>query len=611
MPTGRTMQTTSEHESLTDEQLVALAAGGDDLAFASLFERYFDDIFDFAVRMAGDADAAAAAVYGVFADAWDSMRRGRATGNVKIWLFAIARDRAIIESRRAGRATPTGDGAQPDAAGPPQFARPDPDRLATPAVVEDSELAEIVWRSVAALTPRQYALLDVHLRRGLTADQIAKGLDIPQANAYTMLTRLRNGLYESVTYQLLMHRGRRQCAQLDSRLTEMRATELTRRSQQAILNHLRTCARCRDNRRQYPSPLAVFAGFGLVPADPAIKTHVWQNVSAHMQGIGRRRPFSRPAALAHVPAGSNRPFIVAGIISVAAMLAILLAGVIALNSGGGGSTLSDPENVRAIDRDVGDRSTDNVIEVVWDPQNNVQGYSVVWSEEPAELPDTDPDLAGSTTRTESPSLDPGAWYFHLRTQGTDGTWTNTVHLGPFQIVEEDEPSPSPTPSTSATPTKSPTPIVTPNFGTPPPPPTPAPTPDPTPAPDPSAYATTDTATNSRADTGADRGRPHRHPFANALRLRLPSWPARPTLALVQSRQSRLNRPYGIQPLPRHHAVRLDGEGGAGVRGHGRLRRGRRQLPRHSRCLQQLGARQSRRHLRGDHRPLDEGAWQPR
>ena len=75
------MQTTSEHDSHTDEQLVALAAGGDEHAFAAIFERYFDDIFDFAVRMVSDPEAAALAVYGVFADAWDRLRKGRSGGN--------------------------------------------------------------------------------------------------------------------------------------------------------------------------------------------------------------------------------------------------------------------------------------------------------------------------------------------------------------------------------------------------------------------------------------------------------------------------------------------------------------------------------------------------
>jgi len=201
-----------------------------------------------------------------------------------------------------------------------------------------------------------------------------------------------------------------------------------------------------------------------------------------VQGISQRRGFGRRAAPAGEPWRSRVPFIAAGIGGVA-LLAILLAGVLILTSGGGGSTLRDPENVRAIDREPGERSTDDVIEVVWDPQNNVQAYSVAWSEESDELPDTDPDLAGSTTRTESPRLDPGTWYFHLRTQGTDGSWTSTVHLGPFEVVD-DEPDRTATPAASPTPTEKPTPVVTPNFGTlqPTPPPTPAPTPEPTPVP---------------------------------------------------------------------------------------------------------------------------------
>ena len=87
------MQTTQDYDSQTDEQLAALAADGDEGAFAALFERYFEDIHDFAIRMSRDPDAAAAAVYGTFADAWDGLRKGRGGGNAKAWLFAIARGR--------------------------------------------------------------------------------------------------------------------------------------------------------------------------------------------------------------------------------------------------------------------------------------------------------------------------------------------------------------------------------------------------------------------------------------------------------------------------------------------------------------------------------------
>lgn len=496
MADGQTMQTTQDYDSLTDEQLVELSAVGDQAAFAALFERFFDGVYDFALRMTREPGAAAAAVFGTFADAWDGLQRGRGGGHTRAWLFAHARDRAIIESRRRRR--PSRNWTAPDSRETAFYATPDADRLATPAVIEDSELAGIVWNAAAALTPRQYALLDMHLRRGLTAERIAEGLQIPQANSYTMLTRLRNGLYEAVTYQLLMTRGRRECAELDSLLTRMRATELTRRSQLAIRNHLKTCAHCRGNRRKYPSPLAVFAGLSLIAADPDEKVRVWQSVSAHLQGITQRKPFLRRAAapLDHTDERSSMPYLAAAIAGGVAILAILLAAVLVLTSGGGGgAALSDPENFRPLDRELGDSSTDNVIEVQWDPKNNVQGYSVTWSEDPEELPDTTVDLAGSTTRTESPELDPGRWYFHLRTQGTDGSWTSTVHLGPFEVLSPDDRpdrTPRPTPG-SPTPTVKPTPVVTPNFGTPPPPPptpeptaapTPAPTPPPTPAPTP-------------------------------------------------------------------------------------------------------------------------------
>ena len=108
------MQTISEGDPQTDEQLVLLAAGGDQQAFAALYERYFDDLFDFAIRMVPDSEAASAAVYGVFSDAWDRLRKGREGGSVKAWLFAIARDRAIIESRRTRRAPAASDGTGPE-----------------------------------------------------------------------------------------------------------------------------------------------------------------------------------------------------------------------------------------------------------------------------------------------------------------------------------------------------------------------------------------------------------------------------------------------------------------------------------------------------------------
>jgi hypothetical protein len=52
-----------------------------------------------------------------------------------------------------------------------------------------------------------------------------------------------------------------------------------------------------------------------------------------------------------------------------------------------------------------------------------------------------PDLPGSATGTTSPALAPGRWYFHLRTQGRDDSWTHTVHRGPFVVIARAGPPP--------------------------------------------------------------------------------------------------------------------------------------------------------------------------
>ena len=81
----------------------------------------------------------------------------------------------------------------------------------------------------------------------------------------------------------------------------------------------------------------------------------------------------------------------------------------------------------------------NVIELTWSRQDDVRAYSVEWADAAA-LPDTDPDLPGDATGASSPALSAGSWYFSMRTQGTSGEWTSTVHVGPF-IVEDEEGSP--------------------------------------------------------------------------------------------------------------------------------------------------------------------------
>jgi len=162
-----------------------------------------------------------------------------------------------------------------------------------------------------------------------------------------------------------------------------------------------------------------------------------------------------------------------------------LAGILIFGTGGGGAaTLRDPDDVHSPDRKTGEPSSDNTIDLTWTAIPGAKAYSTIWSHQPVDLPDTVADLPGTATSTTSPPLDPGTWYFHLRTQNEDGSWTSTLHIGPFEVIAA-SPTPAPTEAASPSPTQSVTPAPGPRFPTvPPATPTdsPAPTPPPTPAP---------------------------------------------------------------------------------------------------------------------------------
>jgi serine protease AprX len=94
--------------------------------------------------------------------------------------------------------------------------------------------------------------------------------------------------------------------------------------------------------------------------------------------------------------------------------------------------------IRSTGHRVGVRSRDRTVDVTWsgaaDNLSGVDGFSYLWDRRPASLPDTVKDAEETATRTTSPALANGSWFFHLRTRDNAGNWTATRHLGPFVIA---------------------------------------------------------------------------------------------------------------------------------------------------------------------------------
>ena len=139
---------------LSDEELASHAAAGDRGAFARLLERHRRGLEDFTERVVGDQRVAARVLKTASAEALRGLRGGRARGSPKAWLYAStyrAAFDALLEKHRA-----------------------------------------TVVRGGAGAADR--ALVDLHFRHRLTADDLALSLGLPRRALAERLARLEREL---------------------------------------------------------------------------------------------------------------------------------------------------------------------------------------------------------------------------------------------------------------------------------------------------------------------------------------------------------------------------------------------------------------------------------
>jgi DNA-directed RNA polymerase specialized sigma24 family protein len=168
------------------------------------------------------------------------------------------------------------------------------------------------------------------------------------------------------------------------------------------------------------SPVAVFAALAPVAPPSGARKGVWKALVAEP---APKRP-RKPAFVV-----SRNPILIAA--AIVLLAAAATAGAFYAASG---SRVHDPTSVHSTSHSTTHGSSDPDVEVTWDPSPDASGYSTSWSAEP-ETPDETVDLPGTATGTTG-HLKPGTRWFNLRTLGTNGHWTSTVHLGPFLILPD-------------------------------------------------------------------------------------------------------------------------------------------------------------------------------
>jgi RNA polymerase sigma factor (sigma-70 family) len=165
-------------QTASDERLVALAARGDDDAFAAIVARYRVPLWRYCRRLIGGA-AADDAVQQAFINAHAALRDGRAPFALKPWLYRIARNAALNLAR-----APQTD--------------PMPDGLLEPDALEDVvHQRERLGRTVAAvrrLPAAQRQVIVRHVFNGETHEDIAADLGLAPGASRQLAHRARGTL---------------------------------------------------------------------------------------------------------------------------------------------------------------------------------------------------------------------------------------------------------------------------------------------------------------------------------------------------------------------------------------------------------------------------------
>jgi len=268
-------------DRLSDESLAVRASRGDESAYAALYGRHVGDLADFATWVVRDRELAAEVVARTFSRVWDRLQAGVTVDTVRAWLYATTQDEALT----VGRIHDAADADRIDL-----FAAVDASRLPTAqAVPLGRELVALVCDSARTLSPRDYSLLDLHLRRKLSATDLASVLGLDRAAVSFRLSRLLVALEAPVTANVLARQGRDNCGALDALLGAVEGAPACD-VRAAIRRHSRGCAVCQEFMRHFAAPEEIFATLATIFPSERFSATIWERVSQH---VATRREAAR------------------------------------------------------------------------------------------------------------------------------------------------------------------------------------------------------------------------------------------------------------------------------------------------------------------------------
>jgi RNA polymerase sigma factor (sigma-70 family) len=284
------------HSTMRDSEVVAAIVAGNPEGLAEAYDRYASPLYTYCRSLLREPADAADAVQDTFVIAASRLAELRDRNRLRPWLYAVARNECHrrLRARKVQVTTPLDEM---------------PDVTDTSADVsgeaERDELRTLLRSAVRGLNSGEQDLIELQLRQGLDAAEIAAVLGVSRNHAHALLSRARDQLEISLGALLVARSGREDCTALNAMLADWDG-QLNVLMRKRINRHIENCPACAERKKRELAPalllglapLAALPG-GAVP--PGLREQVLRlassntpDATAHRASVAQRtEPFGQ------------------------------------------------------------------------------------------------------------------------------------------------------------------------------------------------------------------------------------------------------------------------------------------------------------------------------
>jgi RNA polymerase sigma-70 factor (ECF subfamily) len=238
-----------------DVGLVQKAAKGNRRAFTTLFNRYFQSVYNYALMLCRDPSLAEDLTQEAFIRAHNNLDRFGPPWNFRTWIFRLTHNHFIDLTRKERDVDPLEEGD-----------RVISKDLGPELETQRGETADQVHNTLGGLLPGHREILVLRELHGFSYAEIGQILDISLSNVKVMIHRARGAFQEAYGTQLLIEDPAGECQEVAGLLHVLHDQEVTYDQERLVKEHLKVCEACQKRR---DALIAQSMAFGaLVPLVP-------------------------------------------------------------------------------------------------------------------------------------------------------------------------------------------------------------------------------------------------------------------------------------------------------------------------------------------------------